>query len=86
MKTEKFFYIIKSGDVTTHYSPAELEELINAVEKIVEKESGINFDKKKCRKRITVKLLNTKERMVGRERFERSTIALKVLTQLIETE
>jgi len=32
----------KSGDVTTHYSPAELEEFINAVEKIVEKESGKN--------------------------------------------
>ncbi len=32
----------KSGDITTHYSPAELEELINAVEKIVEKESGKN--------------------------------------------
>jgi len=28
-------------------SPAKLEELINAVEEIVEKESGINFDKKK---------------------------------------
>ncbi|MGZ8918534.1 MAG: hypothetical protein ACXW0T_09955 [Methylobacter sp.] len=32
----------KSGDVTTHYSPAELEELIKVIEKIVAKESGKN--------------------------------------------
>jgi integrase len=37
-ETRKVLLLHKSGDVTTHYSPAELEELINAVEKIVEKE------------------------------------------------
>jgi integrase len=41
-ETRKVLLHHKSGDVTTHYSPAELEELINAVEKIVEKESGKN--------------------------------------------
>ncbi len=41
-ETRKVLLHHKSGDVTTHYSPAELDELINAVEKIVEKESGKN--------------------------------------------
>lgn len=41
-ETRKVLLHHKSGDVTTHYSPAELEELITAVEKIVEKESGKN--------------------------------------------
>jgi hypothetical protein len=52
----------KSGDITTHYSPAELEELINEVEKNsvkrVRQKSGIHFDKSEFRKRTTVKSLN----------------------------
>ena len=37
-ETRKVLLLHKSSDVTTHYSPAELEELINAVAKIVANE------------------------------------------------
>jgi hypothetical protein len=87
-ETRKVLLHHKSGDITTHYSPAELEELINAVEKIVEKESGKNppftLIKTECRQRVTTKLLNMKFFMVCRARFERATIALKVHHQRIE--
>ena len=41
LETRKVLLHHKSGDITTHYSGAELQELINAVESLCEVENGI---------------------------------------------
>jgi integrase len=41
-ETRKVLLHHKTGDITTHYSAAELGELINAVGKIVKQDSGKN--------------------------------------------
>lgn len=41
LETRKVLLHHKSGDITTHYSGAELKELINAVESLCEVENGI---------------------------------------------
>jgi len=43
LETRKVLLHHTSGDITTHYSGAELEELINAVEKISNIETGISL-------------------------------------------
>jgi hypothetical protein len=41
LETRKVLLHHKSGDITTHYSTVELKELIDAVEKLCNGDSGV---------------------------------------------
>lgn len=49
LETRKVLLGQKNGDITSHYSAAEIEELLSAANQICREKSGSNFTKKKNR-------------------------------------